>query len=242
VTHRFFVDEEIADDPVLRGDRAHQIANVLRLRPGEVITLVRNGLEASVQLQEVSESEARGRVIQRGFSEAELPFNVTLALPLLKGDHDEEVVEAVTQLGVHTIVPFVSSRSIVRSLSPAKRERWRRIARESAETARRGRVPSIEEQREWGSLFDVLSKGALVAWEGEDLVSLREALPRSDVSIVIGPEGGFGPDDIAFARERGAVTVSLGPRNLRSETAAIAAVAQAVAALDPLDRDKPPLL
>ena len=232
MTHRFFVDEEIPEQPVLRGDQAHQIANVLRLRPGELITLARNGMEAVVKLETVDAKEARGQVIGRGVCEAELPFNVTLALPLLKGDHDEEVVEAVTQLGVHTIVPFISARSVVRALSPAKRERWQRIAREAAETARRGRVPMILEPREWETLFDVLHKGALVAWEGEALRRFRDALPRSDVSVVIGPEGGIRPDEIEFARERGAITVSLGPRNLRSETAAISSIAQAVASLD----------
>ena len=232
MTHRFFVDEEIPEQPVLRGDQAHQIANVLRLRPGELITLARNGVEAIVELQTVEGNETRGRVIRRCASEAELPFKVTLALPLLKGDHDEEVVEAVTQLGVHTVVPFVSARSVVRSLSPAKRERWQRIAREAAETARRGRVPKIEETHEWEKLFDVLHEGALIAWEGEALRRFQDVLPRTDVSIVIGPEGGIQPDEIEFARERGAITVSLGPRNLRSETAAISAIARAVAALD----------
>jgi 16S rRNA (uracil1498-N3)-methyltransferase len=232
MTHRFIVDEEIPEQPVLRGDRAHQIANVLHLRPGELITLARDGVEAIVELQTVDGNEARGRVVQRSASESELPFDLTLALPLLKGDHDEEVVEAVTQLGVHTIVPFVSARSVVRSLSPVKRERWQRIARESAETARRARVPTIEGPLEWDRLFEVLPKGALIAWEGEALRRLQDAVRRSDTGIVIGPEGGIRPDEIEFARERGAVTVSLGSRNLRSETAAIAAVAQVIAALD----------
>jgi 16S rRNA (uracil1498-N3)-methyltransferase len=231
VSHRFFVDEEIPDQPVLRGDQAHQIANVLRLRAGELITLARDGVEAVVELQAVEAGEARGRVIRRGVCESELAFDLTLALPLLKGDHDEEVVEAVTQLGVHTIVPFVSARSVVRSLSPAKRQRWQRIAREAAETARRGRVPTIEELQEWDKLFDVLPNGALLAWEGEALRKLRNVMTRSELSIVVGPEGGIRPDEIESARERGAITVSLGPRNLRSETAAIAAVAEAAAAL-----------
>jgi 16S rRNA (uracil1498-N3)-methyltransferase len=232
VSHRFFVDEEIPEEPVLRGDQAHQIANVLRLHAGEFITLAKDGIEAVVELQTVEASEARGRVIRRGVCEAELAFDITLALPLLKGDHDEEVIEAVTQLGVHTIVPFISARSVVRSLSPAKRERWQRIAREAAETARRGRVPKIEELREWEKLFDVLHKGALIAWEGEGLRRFRDVMSRSDLSIVIGPEGGIGPDEIELARETGAITVSLGPRNLRSETAAIAMVSQVVALLD----------
>ena len=67
---------------------------------------------------------------------------------------------------------------------------------------------------------------------------LRDALRRADTSIVIGPEGGIDTEEIAFARGRGAITVSLGPRNLRSETAAIAAVAQITAALEPTNRDQ----
>ena len=238
MSHRFFVDEDIADEAVLRGDRAHQIANVLRLRAGEVIVLVRGGIEASVELQHVNGDQVRGRVIERTTSSTEPLQRVTLALPLLKGDHDEQVVEAVTQLGVSTIVPFTSARSIVRSLSAGKRERWQRIAREAAETARRGRIPAIEEAKAWDTLFDVLGPGALIAWEAEVLTPLRDALRPADTSIVIGPEGGLATEEIAFAREKGAATVSLGPRNLRSETAAIAAVAEIVAALMPVDRDK----
>ena len=218
---------------MLRGAQAHQIANVLRLRPGDVVTLVRDGTEAEVRLEDVTSDATSGRVLARRASERELVHRVTLALPLLKGDHDERVIEATTQLGVHAIVPYVTSRSVVRTLSAAKRERWRRIAREAAETARRGRIPLIEAPREWATLFDALDRGALVAWEGEPLLQLRDAVTQADVSIVIGPEGGLGVDEIAYARERGAVTVSLGPRNLRSETAAVAAVARIVAALEP---------
>src|SRR4029077_1885676 len=137
------------------------------------------------------------------------------------------------QLGVSRIVPFVSTRSIVRSLPDAKRERWAKVARESAETARRGRIPTIDEPREWERLFDALDAPVLVAWESEVLVKLRNAVPdTAQLSLVIGPEGGLSMDEIGLARERGAVTVSLGPRNLRSETAAIAATAQAMAILE----------
>jgi 16S rRNA (uracil1498-N3)-methyltransferase len=232
VTHRFFVDEAVTDEPVLRGERAHQIATVLRLRPGEVITLVRDGDEASVRLDSVTPAEARGRVVARARSATEPAHRVTLVLPLLKGDHDERIIESVTQLGVARIVPFLSARTVIRVLSPAKRERWQRIAREAAETARRGRVPEIEPLSEWDALFDVLGAPALVAWEKERTVAMRDAAASGDVAIVIGPEGGLTEEEIAFARERGARTVSLGPRNLRSETAAVAAVTLVSAAID----------
>jgi 16S rRNA (uracil1498-N3)-methyltransferase len=233
VSHRFFVEEDVSEEVILRGEQAHQIANVLRLKAGEQITLVRNDVESRVVIENVDGDQVRGRCISKRAVGTEPRVRLTLALPILRGDRTEEVIEGVTQLGVSRIVPFVSSRSVVRSLPDAKRERWARVAREAAETARRGRVPTIDEPREWDRLFDALDEPVLVAWESEVLVKLRDAVPdRAQLSLVIGPEGGLSMEEIAVARDRGAVTVSLGPRNLRSETAAVAAVAQVTAILE----------
>jgi 16S rRNA (uracil1498-N3)-methyltransferase len=227
--HRFFVSPETirSDRVTLTGPQARQIATVLRLRAGEEIALVADGAEALVTIESVRPTSVTAVVRERGFTPAEPTVALTLALPVLRGDHDEEVVEAVTQLGVSRIVPFISARSVVRSLSEAKRVRWERIAREAAETARRGRVPAIEPARVWTELFAALRAPVFVAWESERRVRLRNALPETAraLSVVIGPEGGIADDEIALARERGAVAVTLGGRNLRSETAAIAAVA-----------------
>ena len=233
MTHRFFVDEDVSEEVVLRGEQAHQIANVLRLRPGEQITLVRNNVESRVVIASVAADEVRGRSISKRAVDVEPRVRLTLALPILRGDRTEEVIEAVTQLGVARIVPFVSARSVVRSLPDAKRERWMRVAREAAETARRGRVPVIEEPREWDALFDAVEAPVLVAWESEVLVKLQDAVPETEtLSVVIGPEGGLSMEEIALAREHDAITVSLGPRNLRSETAAVAAVSQVIAIVE----------
>jgi len=227
--HRFFVSPETlrSDRVTLTGPQARQIATVLRLRAGDEIALVADGAEAVVALDSVRPTSVTAVVRERGFTPAEPTLALTLALPVLRGDHDEEVVEAVTQLGASRIVPFTSARSVARSLSEAKRARWERIAREAAETARRGRVPSIEPARAWTDLFATLPAPVFVAWESERRVPLRDALPQTAraLSVVIGPEGGIADDEIALARERGAVIVSLGARNLRSETAAIATVA-----------------
>jgi 16S rRNA (uracil1498-N3)-methyltransferase len=234
MTHRFFVDEDVADHVVLGGEQAHQIANVLRLKAGQQITLVRNGVESEVILENVDTTRVRGRCVAKHSVDAEPRVRLTLALPILRGDRTEEVIEAVTQLGVSRIVPFVSGRSVVRSLPDAKRERWTRVAREAAETARRGRIPTIEVPRDWDQLFDALDSPTFVAWESEALVTLQDSVPdTTQMSLVIGPEGGLSMEEIALAREHGAVTVSLGRRNLRSETAAIAAVALTMARLDP---------
>ena len=226
MSHRFFVEQDVTEEVVLRGKQAHQIANVLRIKAGEQIMLVRNDVESLVVVESVDPDQVRGRCISKRSVAAEPRVRLTLALPILRGDRTEEVIEAVTQLGVSRIVPFVSARSVVRSLPDAKRERWTRVAREGAETARRGRVPTIDEPRKWDRLFDALDAPVLVAWESEVVAKLKDAVPdTAQLSLVIGPEGGLAMEEIVLARAHGAVTVSLGPRNLRSETAAIAAVA-----------------
>jgi len=127
---------------------------------------------------------------------------------------------------VSRIAPFVSARSVARVLPEPKRRRWERIAREAAETARRGRVPEIEPLRRWDELLVALRRPLLVAWERETVMRVRYAVPANvaSLAIVVGPEGGLTEDEIVQARKRGAVTVSLGARNLRSETAAVAFV------------------
>lgn len=231
--HRFFVGTGVIDEDhaTLRGDQAKQIASVLRLGPDDHVIFVRDGTDHEVRLDAVAPSEVRGTVVLRRPNRNEPRIHLTLALPLLRGDRSEEVLEAVTQLGVARVVPFVSERSVSRELSDVKRVRWERIARESAETARRGRIAQISSVVQWPRLFDVLAAPVLVPWEKERELLLLEALDQRStaLAIVIGPEGGLTSDEIEHARERGARTVSLGPRNLRSETAAVAAVAVTIA-------------
>ncbi|MDQ2950674.1 MAG: 16S rRNA (uracil(1498)-N(3))-methyltransferase [Chloroflexota bacterium] len=234
--HRFIVRAALlAEDAVtLDGARARQIAVVLRMKPGDEITFVAGGSEAIAVLETVERDHVVARIRERGGASTESRVAVTLALPLLRGDRSEEVVEAVTQLGVARILPFVAARSVVKAIGEAKRERWERIARESAETARRGQAPAIGGLRTWEELFDVLPQPILVAWEGEHELRLRDAVPQdvTELALVIGPEGGLTEEEIALARANQAIVVTLGVRNLRAETAAIAAVAIAMDALD----------
>lgn len=223
--HHFFVDTAPSTRAVVGGEQARQIATVLRLQPGERIVLVADRTAHEVVLESVAAAEVTGRVIKRRPLATELRFSLTLALPLLKGDRSEEVVEAVSQLGVSRIVPFTSSRSVARDLSQAKLERWQRIAREAAETAHRAVVPAIDAVTTWDELFDHLTGRVIVCWEAEDNASLVEAASGDDISLVVGPEGGLTLEEIGVAREHHAAIVSLGLRTLRAETAAIAAVA-----------------
>lgn len=235
MSHRFFVSADAIDGgrASLRGEQARQIATVLRLAPGERVVLVAGGEELEASLERVDPREVEAAIVERRAPAAEPRVALTLALPILKGDRTEEVIEAVTQLGVSALVPYVSARSVVREAGPAKRRRWEKVAREAAETSRRGRVPGIAETVEWARLFDVLPAPIVVAWERERDRALTDALaPSERLSLVVGPEGGLEEAEVVFAREHGAVTASLGRRSLRSEAAAIAAVAVAMSILD----------
>ena len=236
MTHRFFVEpgDIVGDEASLGGAQARQIATVLRLAAGDEITLLARGVEHVAVIEHADARAVRARVRARRTATGEPRVELTLALPLLRGDRSEEVIEAVTQLGVSRVVPFTSARSVVRTLADAKRTRWERISREAAETARRGRVPVIDQLRDWDGLLAGLHPPVLVAWERESALRLTHAIPSetATLAIVIGPEGGLAEQEVMQARGRGFVTVSLGARNLRSETAAIAAIALAMERFD----------
>ena len=228
--HRFFVDTAPAERAFLTGEQARQIATVLRLKRGERIVLVADLVDHEVELQAVAPAQVTGKVVARRPVATELPFRLTLAVPVLKGDRSEEIIEATSQLGVLRFVPFISTRSVVRELSPAKRERWQKIAREAAESSHRGAVPRVDELVPWGSLFVHLDGRVVVCWEEATGPRLAEASRDGDVSLVAGPEGGLSADEIDVARSHDAAIASLGTRILRAETAAIAAVAMLVGA------------
>lgn len=230
--HRFFVDAGPAERAFLTGEQARQIATVLRLQPGERIVLIADRVEHEVELQAVAPAQVTGKVVARRPVSTELSFQLTLALPVLKGDRSEEVIEAASQLGVSRFVPFVSGRSIVRELTESKYLRWSKIAREAAETAHRGAVPRVEKVVPWGALFARLDGQVVVCWEEASGPHLLDASRDGDVSLVVGPEGGLTAEEIDAARAHGAAIASLGKRILRAETAGIAAVAMLVGARD----------
>jgi len=243
--HRFFVPPESrsANTITLPGDSAHQIARVLRLRANEEIVLIptdaANAVEWRVRLVTVEARAVSGVVLAERAGLPEPSCTVTLCPALLKGERFDWLVQKATELGVAVIQPVVTAQTI-RKIGPDDRharERWRRIAIEAAEQSGRSRVPEIRGPVPLAELAHAVAAPLFVAHETVAAWTLADALPmaRGGVGIVIGPEGGLTDDEVArLVADADAVLVSLGPRVLRAETAAITAVTLAMMATENL--------
>lgn len=235
--HRFFVDPGQVSGLIVRfdDDQAHQIRRVLRLRPGaRVLVLDGLGLQYEVLLEEVSGARVSGLAASRVAATGEPGARLTLFQSLLRREKFEWVLQKGTELGVSVFSPVITRRSLVRDaqdVTPEKLERWRRIIREAAEQAGRGLLPQLHSPMPFAAAAPevMVNDVGLIAWERESRMTIRDALrsrePVQDVALYIGPEGGFEMDEIEEAVEYGCIPVSLGPRILRTETAAVVGAA-----------------
>lgn len=235
---RFFVPPaqwESPDTARITGPDARHLTRVLRLGPGaEVVLLDGRGRMFLAEVRETGREGVRAVVTGETEAPAEPGVRVTLVQALAKGDRMDTVVQKATELGVARIVPVHSERVVV-NLEPRKadrrRERWQRIATEAAEQCWRPRVPQVAAVTSFEAALEAVPEDALLLffWEEERRVALKEVLrsrpPVPEVFAFIGPEGGFSEREAAAAAARGAVSVSMGPRLLRTDTAGPIAVA-----------------
>lgn len=245
--HRFYVDHvalEVGAEVRLPAPLSHQARHVLRLRKGEAAVLFDgSGYDFTVDFVELTAIEAVVRVISRERNQAEPPLAVTLYVAPLKGDHFAWTLQKGTEVGAAAFVPIVTSRTIATppSVESQKLERWRRIVREAAEQAGRGVVPVVSEPLPFeDGCRRASGEGlALIASAHEPshtlLAAMRARCATAGVSLFIGPEGGFSAREVAVARELGVESVTLGPRILRAETAAVVATTLALATADRLE-------
>ena len=149
---------------------------------------------------------------------------------MIRPERFEWALQKCTELGVSHFVPIVTRRTSHGQgiVSANRMERWRRIIREAAEQSGRSRLPELEAPQRLEDALETAPRPALVAWEGETHQSLKSTLERwrdqtavsGNVSIFVGPEGGFDSDEVRLAWEHDVESVGLGKRVLRSETAA----------------------
>jgi 16S rRNA (uracil1498-N3)-methyltransferase len=216
--HRFFVEPEaMAEERFpLPAGIAHQVTRVLRLRDGEQLVLLDGrGEAATVRL-------LRGECVveSRGPAGGEPAHRLTIWQALLRGDHLEPVIRHGTEIGIAAFRLVVSERCVARELSPRKLERLRAVAREAAEQSERGIVPVVGAPVP----FDVaLTSSSVLLFERHEGTRLSALEPPA--GLIIGPEGGFTPDEVTGAEQAGRLIAGLGPRILRAEAVAVAAAA-----------------
>jgi 16S rRNA (uracil1498-N3)-methyltransferase len=231
---RFFVKEIVAEDGscMIAGSEARHIAKALRMGRGDRIILL-DGQGARYQsiIESVSPRCVRVKLEKPLPNPSPSPVKITLCQALLKSRAMDLVIEKVSELGAHSIHPFVSKRTVVKLDGQKVEDRvrhWQGISY-SATTQSDGRVPAeIDAPLSFTDLttkYQEKRAMKVIFWEdeeGKDLKSLlRESSPITDVIAMVGPEGGFTPEEIHMAKKAGFTSVSLGRRTLRAETAAI---------------------
>ncbi|MCI5115936.1 MAG: 16S rRNA (uracil(1498)-N(3))-methyltransferase [Candidatus Electrothrix sp. AW1] len=229
---RFFYDPVIQDTQGqirIIGPEAHHIRNVLRMQVGEPAELYDGkGAVVSGQMSQISAKEAIFQVLSRQHQAAS-GTPLTLAQAVLKGKKMDLLIQKATELGVHTFQPVITqyceksgqARQQVKQL-----ERWQRIMLEACKQCRRPIPMEICSPITLQELSFPEKAQKIMPWENEAGTSFSALRLNTGqpVLVLIGPEGGFHPAEVAYTEEVGFTTISLGPRILRAETAALAAV------------------
>ena len=223
---------------ILPEDVAHQVRDVLRLGIGDAIEIL-NGT-GDVYSAEVIGADRKRVVVQLGahrWKEPEPPCRVVLCQGVIRAARYETVLQKCTELGVSAFRPVITSRSVARDeAGEAKLRRWQHIVTEATEQCGAARLPDLHAPCTLEQALATRPAGALalIPWELERQVTLREAMarrpyPPTEVWLFIGPEGGFSGQEVQIAESAGAIPVTLGTRILRAETAAIVSTALVLA-------------
>ena len=246
----FFIDPGGITPPTIRitGDLLHHLRDSLRLRPGDVLTLNDGcGTRFRVEVTHVTSQAIDSRIIDQYTGPEGRTSPIVLGQALIKGDKMDWVIQKATELGVATIVPILSMHSVIKP-NPERLEhqrlRWERIARDAAQQSERWTIPTITDPIDLAGICrqyaSTVLKGILVERSSSPSLGTIPLSPdrQHPIVILVGPEGGWAPDEQRLAQEQGFLPLTLGPRILRAETAAIAAVSILQSRLDEIERDK----
>jgi 16S rRNA (uracil1498-N3)-methyltransferase len=238
---RFIADSWTATTASLTGDQAIHLARVLRAEPGQIYDIVSNGFLHRAEIISVSEQKVDFTLHEELSSDAALPLHLLLAV--FKFDHMEWAIEKATELGIARITPILARRTEKHLAQTAlkRSERWRRIALEASKQSRRTTIPEVADPIALKpALEQEKSPIRILLSETEQQTTLTTALTNSvrptgyesvalnaqvTHAIAIGPEGGWTPEEISLFTQHQWQPVTVGPRILRAETAAIAAIA-----------------
>ena len=231
---RWIADTSTDATASLQGEQARHLARVLRAQVGQVFDVVANGFLHRAEIVSVDEHAVVFTLHEELEADAALPVHLLIAV--FKFDHMEWGIEKATELGAKRITPVLAQRTEKHLAQAASKrvERWRRIVREAAQQSRRSDVPEIDDPVMLKAALSLVNaERKLLLAETEQENTLKAALDGEvgSVALAIGPEGGWTADEMALFSERGWKHVTLGPRILRAETAAIAGLAVCAAML-----------
>ncbi len=227
---RFFVAPFDGDTTVISGQDAHHITRVLRMQVGDPLTLCdAHGTDYACEILSVGDGEVSLQVCDRMPSATEPTTAVTLYQGLPKSEKMEWIIQKCVEIGITRIVPVAMSRCVVKLTGAdgeKKRSRWQKIAAGAAEQSGRGIIPEVAAPISFNTMLTALKEEyAVTFYEGGGVpLSTLVGENTRQVSIVIGPEGGFSLDEIEKLRENGAHIATLGKRILRCETAPMVAL------------------
>jgi len=231
--HRFFIPKDWfkQDNVTITGEPLHQISYILRLKPTDrIIVLDNSSWEFEVEIERITKEQVKGKVVSRKPGQGEPGIKITLYQALLKSDKFELVLQKGVELGVTAFIPFISERCVTRKESASKIERWRKIIQEAAEQSERLILPVLLPPISFDEASRSVKQPALLLWEEEKCVSLKQTLQNppfkdaAELSLFVGPEGGFPESEKELAEQNGIAIASLGHRILRAETAGLAAI------------------
>lgn len=225
---RYFVSQSIGDTLTIDdANQFHHITRVMRMKPSDNVVVCDTDGHCFYMTITAIDKDSVTLTKKQALPRLNKKLHITLAQALIKKDHFELVLQKATELGADTIIPVDMDRSIVKLKDDQiikKHNRWQSITQEASEQSQRESICQIDEMMTLDCLDFSIYDHVFYAYEKEDTLSLKDALkpvsPDSKIMMIIGPEGGFSPSEVAFLEGK-AKAVTLGPRILRSETAAL---------------------
>ena len=232
--NRFFISDQCIHGETVFFPKhvSFQLDKVLRSVVGDnVIVCDGSGTEYLVTIDQINRAKCVGHVVNTKIVDKEPSLNVHLYQALIKPDRYEYALQKGVEIGVNSFTPFTCTRSELRDISCNRMRRWKSIIMESAEQSGRTRLPVLNDLLPFSVALRSSIGMVLIPWEEEHQVGIKDVFNMvrrdelSDVSVFIGPVGGFTADEINEAKKMGSLSVSLGSRILRSETAGVIASA-----------------
>lgn len=228
---KFFVNEEQISESIIKivGDDARHIARSLRMAVGDGVTVSDGHSNDYIcKLIKIRDEECECEIIESAASVSESPIFITLCMAYPKGDKLETIIQKAVELGASRILPFESSRCIKRPKAEKldkQLQRLSRIAEEAAKQCGRSRIPEVMPPVSFDKMLKVSTESdlSIFCYENENGYSLKNAFEdnrsAASISVIVGSEGGFSPEEAKAATDSGCISVSLGNRILRCETA-----------------------